>query len=739
MRTTSPVDTVLDRLEGVRETPNGWEAKCPAHEDNNQSLAVATADDGKVLLNCHANCTFLDVVAALGMKPADLFPGDNSRKTRRAQIVAEYDYTDEDGRMLFQVVRYHPKTFRQRQPAAGGGWQWNLRGARRVLFKLHTLIEMAETHQTCYLVEGEKDALALLGQGVPATTNAGGAGHIDADILKPLARFSEVVVVADRDAAGLDHARKAQRILGSMGIRARVMVPAVDQPKADLSDHLAAGFLLEQLQTDEGLNPEAIEIPDASAGEGLAGVWLARRFAKLAEGRLAFCPDVGGKPGWLGWDGRSWGIDAKPSHEISLDVSRALRKEAKAYEAKAAKNNTDKKQSEDIVNAIKKEAKAASSLGGMGRLRDVASEIMLTSANEWDAEPHLLNLRNGVVDLKTGKLHEHDPGMRFTAIAPVELTETDPMAGDWGTFLTTIFPDSELRDYVQRVVGYLATGFCHEQVFFLWHGGGSNGKSVLAGVLAAALGGGFAMSSQFSVFTTATTEEAKQREIGRLRGGRFVVASEPKPGARLDTGCIKEVTGGEAVTGRHLFVNSFTYRPTWKLNLLCNTLPKIAETDYGTWRRIRAVPFLVQIEEKDIDRLLAARLINDNLEAVIAWIVAGATAYLRDGLGSCDAVAKLTADYREGEDIVGGWLADRCIADNGAADSSTPVRDLWEDFHKWADSEGHSRAVKSMNASSFGRDLGQRGYNAAKIGGVRMRRGLELNDPVGGKGDDVPF
>ena len=122
----------------------GWQARCPAHEDQRPSLSVTAGDDGRVLLKCHAGCGFADVLGALDLKPRDLFAGNGRGGSKGAKtarrIVATYDYTDEAGELLFQVVRFDPKDFCQRRPDGHGGWIWNLKGVRRVLYRSSKLV-----------------------------------------------------------------------------------------------------------------------------------------------------------------------------------------------------------------------------------------------------------------------------------------------------------------------------------------------------------------------------------------------------------------------------------------------------------------------------------------------------------------------------------------------------------------------------------------------------------------------
>ena len=174
MRTVSPIDQILSRLENVRLEHDGqWNAKCPGHDDSKNSLAVSLTTDGTVLVKCLAGCSTANVLAAKGLTMRDLFPArEFAKRNGKAQIVAEYDYRDEAGALLFQVVRFDPKDFRQRLPKPEGGWEWKLNGARRVLYRLPQLLA-SEKADTVFVVEGEKDCDKLAALGLVTTTNVG--------------------------------------------------------------------------------------------------------------------------------------------------------------------------------------------------------------------------------------------------------------------------------------------------------------------------------------------------------------------------------------------------------------------------------------------------------------------------------------------------------------------------------------------------------------------------------------
>jgi hypothetical protein len=234
----SPMDLVVERLGEVKK----GQAKCPAHEDRKPSLSVTEGLDGRVLLCCHAGCPTEDIVAALGLRWEDLYPPRDARDDR-PRIVATYDYVSEHGELLYQSVRYEPKDFRQRRPNERGGWDWKLGDVRRVLYQLPQVLAAAKAGEVIYICEGEKDAAALGRAGVVATTNPMGAGSWRSEYAVHLVGASRVVVVADRDPKGRDHARRVAQSVRSVGVPVSVVESAFGK---DAADHLAAGRTVEE-------------------------------------------------------------------------------------------------------------------------------------------------------------------------------------------------------------------------------------------------------------------------------------------------------------------------------------------------------------------------------------------------------------------------------------------------------------------------------------------------------------
>jgi len=235
----STFDTIVNGLN-ARRSGAGWSARCPAHDDQHASLSLSEGDCGKPLVCCHAGCSQEQVIDAL--KGRGLWPGHSDASRR---VVARYDYRDETGKLLYQVERYYPKSFRQRRPDGLGGWVYNLDGVRRVPYRLPEL-RSANGEQAVFLVEGEKDADNLTKMGLVATTNPGGAGKWRDEYTRCLAG-RDVVIVTDNDETGRRHGLRVATSLLDVARSVRIIDLSDLPPKADITDWIQAGGTKKQL------------------------------------------------------------------------------------------------------------------------------------------------------------------------------------------------------------------------------------------------------------------------------------------------------------------------------------------------------------------------------------------------------------------------------------------------------------------------------------------------------------
>ncbi len=264
-RETPTVDSdgFLAHFDGVRCSGTGYVALCPAHDDQRHSLSIGRGDDGRWLLKCHAGCAFESVLDAVGLDVRHLHPtGEQQSST----IAAIYDYVDERDVLLYQVVRFDPKRFRQRQPNGRGGWRWTRKGTRSVLYRLSALQGRVDV----FITEGEKDADRLWALNLPATTNAGGAGKWLPDYTVQLraAGVRRVTILPDNDEAGRAHAQTVAQSCNKLGLSARIVpLPGVPE-KGDVSDYLSTHStddLLALVAQADAVTPEALPAAETVA------------------------------------------------------------------------------------------------------------------------------------------------------------------------------------------------------------------------------------------------------------------------------------------------------------------------------------------------------------------------------------------------------------------------------------------------------------------------------------------
>lgn len=251
--------------------------------------------------------------------------------------------------------------------------------------------------------------------------------------------------------------------------------------------------------------------------------------------------------------------------------------------------------------------------------------------------------RTGIVNLRDGTISASDPSHYNTHCAAVEY---DPMQESerWNSYLERVHPSPEIRHELQLLAGYCATGETREQVFFVQVGDGSNGKSTFQQTVTETLGTYATAASLVLVDARADKREASHA-LADLAGKRLAIASELEEGTPLATALIKRLTGEETISARRLYQNSFCFRPTCKLLIDTNHLPRVSDTTYSYQRRVRITEWAETITREEVEsggRLLRAHL-REELTGVLTWIVQGSVAYYREGLPE-NAVAKRTKE-----------------------------------------------------------------------------------------------
>lgn len=735
---TEALDRVLPKLTAVRPegtTGRSWVALCPAHDDHSPSLLVTLNDDGKVLLHCRSHkCPTKDVCRAMGLTQKDLFPKtDGSVESR---IVKEYAYRDADGKLIFHVVRLKdPKDFRQR--AASG--EWKTKGLPRVPYRYPELLRAPEG-EVVYVVEGEKDVDNLVPLGFVATTNPGGSGKwrmlLKAAVVKAFTGRT-VVVIPDNDEPGELHAVDVATRLKEIAASVKVLkLPGVK----DVSDWIAAGGTrdkLVELTKGSTINPDDPSVVrkhtvDSVSRPGARPFTDYGNAQRLVDRRGLDIRYVAAVGQWFIWDKRHMRADElNVIQEYAKETVRGIYGEAAGVEDREAR---------DAIVGHARRSESARSIAALVALAKSDPAVAI-GTDRLDADPYLLNCPNGTVDLRTGAIREHRREDLITKLCPTEYdpTTTCPL---WERTLDLIFPAAPVTSsaadatagpppgnrpliaYIQRLFGLASTGLVRATlpIFF---GNGANGKSTVLNTVLDVLGKAYAMQAPHN-FLMAKHGESHPTDQADLLGMRLVAVSETEKGKKLDTALVKGLTGGEAIRARRMKKDFFEFRPTHTLILCTNHRPRIPDTDDGIWRRVSLVPFAVKFWDPDRgdvgpehlrqDKSLPERL-RVEYRGILAWIVRGAMAFLKDGLGESPEVRTETEDYRSGENVVGQFFAERVV--NATRDERVALKDLYKAYVEWCEQNGE-RYLSNRTFAGELRGMGHTLGRGLSDGGVAV-------------------
>jgi putative DNA primase/helicase len=327
-----------------------------------------------------------------------------------------------------------------------------------------------------------------------------------------------------------------------------------------------------------------------------------------------------------------------------------------------------------------------------------ADRRLAATADQWDADPWLLNTPDIMVDLRSGALRKHDPLAYCTKITASGAHGDCPK---WKSFLRRITGgDEELVAYLQRTFGYCLTGDASEHAMFFAHGAGANGKTVLMSTVSGILGD-YALATPIETFTESKTDR-HPTELARMRGARLVTATETESGRFWAESRLKEITGGERIAARFMHKDFFEYQPQFKPWISGNHKPRLRSVGEAMRRRVNMIPFPVTIPKEERDPQLAAKL-KDEWPGILQWMIDGCLDWQEHGLTSPEAVTKATDAYFAGEDGYSEWIADRCEVVRGHWGSSSKLFASWKD---WAEKAG----LHAGNTKQFREEMERLGF-----------------------------
>ena len=403
---------------------------------------------------------------------------------------------------------------------------------------------------------------------------------------------------------------------------------------------------------------------------------------------------------WFTWDGGRWVVD----HDRAAIKMRAVETVRGMYRAAG---DPDCQEDRKALATWALQSESRPRISAAVELASIQPQLRLPLA-ELDSDPMLLGVRNGVVDLRTGRLRPADRADLITQQASADY-DPDATCPLWLATLERIQPNLEMRAFLQRCIGYALTGLTREQVMFLIYGRGANGKTLVVETLTALLGG-YAQKAPTDLLLARPSGSELTNDVARLRGARFVAAVESDEGKRLAEAKVKELTGADTVTARFLHREFFEFRPVCKLWLVTNHRPRISGTDDGIWRRLVMVPFAEYIDDNERDAELGAKLLTE-LPGILAWAVRGCLDWQRQRLQPPAPSRVATGEYRAEQDVLGAFLDECCVIRESVSVGSSA---LYAEYRSWCEENGHA----ASSQTAFGMKLRERGFERRKHGTI---------------------
>lgn len=453
----------------------------------------------------------------------------------------------------------------------------------------------------------------------------------------------------------------------------------------------------------------------------------AERFEAISAADLRWCTD---RRKWYRWTGQQWKDDGetladKRSHEIARALDDEVQAETDDDRRKALRAWASKSESRERLSAMVAVARARPKLQ--------------CKAADFDRNPWFLNVENGILNLQSGQLLDHDPRCMCSQMAAVRF-----VAGARNAILDKYLDnatsgDEAFRSFLQRSFGYSLTGDTGADAFFLVLGPGGTGKTTLVEGLKNLLGS-YAVTLDAKALLRKKAESSHSSDLVSLRGARLVGISESEEDEEIASALVKKLTGGETIQARRIYEDIVNFKPVAKFWVATNYPPRAKDNDTGLWRRIVRVPFTKVLPEAERDPAIRTAIAEDPdvRAAILAWAVQGCLDWQsrgagRNGLAIPSVVRNATAAYRDEQDPLREFLADCCQVGPGKV---VEVTKLKQAYTTWARKSGETNPLKPVE---FARRIEEAGIYKVikKVDGVATRvwEGIELitgatNEPM---------
>ena len=731
---------------------NRAKAICPAHPDKEASLSINYDEkENKTLLYCHAGCETKEILDRVGLKITDLFdkPMDSNTKSKGRNIEKVYQYRDPEGNVLFEKIRFIPKQFSQRRYVKGmtiwglekgkyyetysGSNEYSMKerlgaktieveGVEPVLYNLPELLQAIKDDKEVYIVEGEKDADNLKKWDITATCNFDGASKSSQKVkwkkeYNNCFKGAKVIVLHDNDDSGKAHAESVAASLSGIAEYVKCPeLPGLDE-KGDFSDWQGEGHTKDELiamvdsaeHWDPVMQGENIDLIKFNFSDVGNAERLIAAYGKIIRYR------PGWKNGWLIWSGKHWQVDYDNKIEV---LSRKVLK-------KLQQQGDNLPKDDDKYLMLKKEIyKFVLKSEGDNRIRAMINQAKSHSnvvIKKMNKDAYLLNYKNGTLNMKIGRLQEHNRKDYITKLIDISY-DPEVKCPNWIEFVNKIFMgNTELIEYIQKSIGYSMTGNAALQCFYILHGQGSNGKGTFMKTIQTILGD-YSATLKGNSLMEKMGDEGARGDLAKLEDKYFVVVNELEEGKSFDESLVKSLTSGadEVVPVRRMYEEEFDLHPTFKMWMTTNKLPKIKGTDQGIWRRVRKIPFEYDFE-KDAEKnenFFEEKLLLE-MPGILNWALEGCLKWQREGMKVPDIVKYAIDDYKHDMDPIQRFIDECCIVSETC---KSKRNELYDCYCEWC----RENKEYTLSTIKFNRKLEEKDFKLIVTKGIRYWKNIGL-------------
>ena len=693
------IDEVAQKFS-AKKNGHGYVAHCPAHKDENASLSIDKGRQGNILIKCHAGCTFNEVVAAVGIKAKELFP-DEHAKNVKSKIKEIYNYHDAiridkkwaDGELLYQVLRYEPKDFRQRKPDGKGGYEWKLGKTNRVLYRLAKVRNAVEAGRVVFIVEGEKDVHAIESLQCTGTTNSGGAGRWKKEYTKEF-KNALVVIIADNDESGVGE-EHAQSVAAQLKKTAK-LVKLIAFSKKDTAEWVESGGTREKLKSIIDTAPEWT--PETT---------LARKVSSQNNGAKGGRPpapphavtaneivqrmftDKNGIKTLRYWRGSWYRYSEQGWHSVGGDEIQNIVITYLRKDKILSKHCTVSYLTSVLLNI------RAHDLCGIPQDTEIPYWLdSHTSAKNWMAFNNgiVVNVYEYAKCIADNRGEDKEKWIRKTDANFFSLDfvkypfDPDAECPIFEKFLDHVQPELDAQQAIFEMLGIMIADITKFEVFWQLYGHGSNGKTVLLTTLTHLVGERNVsavrleqLSMMFQTFPLALSKVnicgEMPTDIGR---GAFAQVEQ----------MFKDCVSGGLIDMQRKGKDRYEAKCRARFIMASNTLPTFIDRSDGIWRRLRILPFDVQIplEERDAD--LDDKIIATDLPGVMNLAINGLAGVIKRGyVFETPSGEKMKEQHRGNCDHEKEFLDQN--VELGKPDDKIKSKTLYNDYREWMLDNGY--------------------------------------------------